>query len=316
MVNIIDILFRLILYLGIFAGIWLFLGRFFVSFIRQKRMGYRFSGSTAARPDNRFSAHIRLLIMMTTSRKGKDVVFYFLFFSVFLFITTFAVFSGLFGISIFFVLLSVLIGLLPYIYLRFRLKSIQLEGSYEAENLIAELTNMYKISDYNMLSAIDKTIENIEDSPLSKKALFILSLKIKDYKSRYELESAVDFFVSMFGTEWATLLGMSIFESIENGTDVSVSLDNILSNLKQIKDSIEKDKRANYEAFIMIKFVIPVVYVLSVITCIKYFGFTLSKFFYYQFYSALGLKFFIAIILLSIISFWSMYILSKPKFDF
>ena len=316
MVNIIDILLRLILYLGIFAGIWLFLGRFFVSFIRQKRMGYRFSGSTAARPDNRFSVHIRLLIMMVTSRKTKDVVFYFLFFSVFLFIITFAVFAGLFGISIFFVLLSVLIGLLPYIYLRFRLKSIQLEGSYEAENLIAELTNMYKISDYNMLSAIDKTIENIKGSPLSKKALFILSLKIKDYKSRYELESAVDFFVSMFGTEWATLLGMSIFESIENGTNVSVSLDDILSNLKQIKNSIEKDKRANYEAFTMVKFVIPVVYVLSVFTCIKYFGFTLSKFFYYQFYSALGLKFFIAIILLSIISFWSMYILSKPKFDF
>lgn len=316
MVNIIDILLRLILYLGIFAGIWLFLGRFFVSFIRQKSLSYRFSGSTAALPDNKFSAHIRLLIMMATSRKTKDVVFYFLFFSVFLFIITFAVFAGLFGISIFFVLLSVLIGLLPYIYLRFRLKSIQLEGSYEAENLIAELTNMYKISDYNMLSAIDKTIENIKGSPLSKKALFILSLKIKDYKSRYELESAVDFFVSMFGTEWATLLGMSIFESIENGTNVSVSLDDILSNLKQIKDSIEKDKRANYEAFTMVKFVIPVVYVLSVFTCIKYFGFTLSKFFYYQFYSALGLKFFIAIILLSIISFWSMYILSKPKFDF
>jgi hypothetical protein len=316
MVSIIDVLLRLILYLGIFAGIWLFLGRFFVSFIRQKSKGYRFSGSTEALPDNKFSAHIRLLIMMATSRKGKDVVFYFLFFSIFLFAATFTVFAGLFGISIFFVLLSAFIGLLPYIYLRFRLKNIQLEGSYEAENLIAELTNMYKISDFNMISAIDKTIENIKGSPLSKKALFILSLKIKDYKSKRELESAVDFFVSMFGTEWATLLGMSIFESIENGTNVSVSLDEILSNLKQIKDSIEKDKRANYEAFTMVKFVIPVVYVLSVFTCTKYFGFTLSKFFYYQFYSALGLKFFIAIILLSIISFWSMYILSKPKFDF
>lgn len=316
MVSIIDITLRLILYLGLLTGIWLFLGRFFVSFIRQKSMGYRFSGSTAARPDNKFAAHIRLLIMLTTSRKGKDVVFYFLFFSVFLFIITFAVFAGLFGISIFFVLLSIFIGLLPYIYLRFRLKRIQLEGSYEAENLIAELTNMYKISDFNMISAIDKTIENIKSSLLSKKALFILSLKIKDCKSKLELESAVDFFVSMFGTEWATLLGMSIFESITNGTNVSVSLDEILSNLKQIKDSIEKDKRANYEAFTMVKFVIPVVYVLSVFTCIKYFGFTLSKFFYYQFYSALGLKFFIAIVVLSIISFWSMYILSKPKFDF
>ena len=109
---------------------------------------------------------------------------------------------------------------------------------------------------------------------------------------------------------------MSILESISSGTNVSVSMDDILSNLKQIKDSIEKDKRANYEAFTMVKFVIPVVYVLSVFTCIKYFGFTLAKFFHYQFYTGLGVKFFIAIIVLSIISFWSMYILSKPKFDF
>jgi len=212
--------------------------------------------------------------------------------------------------------MSSLFGFLPYIYLRFRLKSLQLEGSYEAENLLSELTNMYKISDFNMASAIDKTIENIKNSPLSKKALFILSLKIKEYRSREELRSAVDFFVSIFGTEWATLLGMSIFESIASGTNVSVSLDEVLSNLKQIKSSIEKDKRANYEAFTMVKFVIPIVYILSVFTSVKYFGFTLGKFFHYQFYTGLGIKFFIVIFVLSVISFWAMRILSKPKFDF
>ena len=189
-------------------------------------------------------------------------------------------------------------------------------GSYEAENLLSELTNMYKISDFNMISAIDKTIGTIKNCPLSKKALFILSLKIKEYRSKEELQSAIDFFVAMFGTEWAALLGMSIFESILNGNNVSVSLDDILSNLKQIKDSIEKDKRANYEAFTMVKFVIPIIYVLSVFVCVKYFGFTLGKFFHYQFYTGLGIKFLITIIVLSIISFWSMYLLSKPKFDF
>ncbi|GAI13690.1 unnamed protein product, partial [marine sediment metagenome] len=66
--------------------------------------------------------------------------------------------------------MSSLIGFLPYIYLRFRLKSLQLQGSYEAENLLSELTNMYKISDFNMISAIDKTIGTIKNSPLSKKA--------------------------------------------------------------------------------------------------------------------------------------------------
>jgi hypothetical protein len=316
MANTFDMIVRIFMYFALLVGIWFFLGRYLVSFIRQKSKGYRFERKPTKKSDNKFTAHIRLLILLTTARKGKDVVFYFMFLSICLFAFSFSVFTGLFGVSIFFVLMSTLIGFLPYIYLRFRLKGMQLAGSYEAENLLGELTNMYKISDYSMISAIDKTIANIKNSPLSKKALFILSLKIKDYHSRQELQSAIDFFVAMFGTEWAQLLGMSIFESISSGSNVSVSLDEILSNLKQIKDSIEKDKRANYEAFTMVKFVIPIIYVLSVFICIKYFGFTLGKFFYYQFYTPLGIKFFIGIVVLSIISFWSMYLLSRPKFDF
>jgi len=312
----IDIIIRVLMYVLLLIGVWLFLGRYLVRFIREKNKVYRFKSRSSEKSDNKFTAHIRLLIRITTGREGKDSVFYFLFLSIFLFSISFIITSGLFGISIFFVLMSALIGLLPYIYLRFKLKSLQLAGSYEVENLLSELTSMYKISDFNMASAIDKTIETIKGSPLSKKALFILSVRIKDYKDRAELQSAVDFFVSMFGTEWAVLLGMSIFESVANGTNVSVSLDSILSNLKEIKSSIEKDKRANYEAFTMVKFVIPIVYILSVFTCVKYFGFTLGKFFYYQFNTVLGIKFFIAISVLSVISFWSMYILSRPKFDF
>jgi hypothetical protein len=316
MTGIIDIIVRTLMYIILLTGVWLFLGRYLLRFIRQKNKEYRFRSKLAGQPDNKFTGHIRLLIRITTGKGGKDSVFYFLFLSVCLFAVSLSLFTGLFGVSIFFILMSSLIGLLPYIYLRFRLKSLQLIGSYEAESLLSELTSMYKISDFNMISAIDKTVENIKNSPLSKKALFILSLKIKDYKSRKELQSAVDFFVAMFGTEWATLAGMSIFESIASGTNVSVSLDDILSNLKQIKSSIEKDKRSNYEAFTMVKFVIPIIYVLSVFTCVKYFGFTLGKFFYYQFNTGLGIKFFITIAVLSVISFWSMYILSKPKFDF
>jgi len=316
MAGIIDIIVRILMYAILTTGVWLTAGRNTLSFIRDLGKGYRYKDSATETDGSKFSTHIRFLIEVATGKKGKESVFYFIFLSVLLFSLSAAVFIGLFGVSVFFILISILIGILPYIYLRFKLKSVQLEGSYEAENLLGELTSMYKISDFNMISAIDKTIENIKEGSLSKKALFILSLKIKEYRGKEELQSAVDYFVSMFGTEWAELLGMSIFESIASGTNVSVSLDNILSNLKQIKSSIEKDKRANYEAYTMVKFIVPVVYILSVFTCVKYFGFTLARFFYYQFNTALGIKFFTATIVLSLVGFWAMHILSRPKFDF
>lgn len=316
MIGTADIVIRVFLYIMILTGIWLFLGRYILHFFKRENKKYRFGLKPVRQVDNKFKAHIRLLLLLTLGRKDENSIFYFLFLSIFLFFIFLSVFTGLFGISIFFVLMSMLAGFLPYIFLRFRLKSLQLQGSYEAVNLISELTNMYKISSFNMSSAIDKTIGNIKDSPLSKKTLFHLSLKVKEYKGKEELQSTIDDFVAAFDTEWATLLGMNIFESILNGTNVSVSLDDILSNLKQVKSSIEKDKRANYEAFTMVKFVIPVVYILSVFTAVKFFGFTIGRFFYYQFNTSLGIKLFITIVVLMVFSFCVMYLLSKPKFDY
>jgi len=316
MIGTADIVIRVFLYVMILTGIWLFLGKYILRFFKRENKKYRFGVKPVRQVDNKFKAHIRLLLLLTLGRKDENSIFYFLFLSIFLFFIFLSVFTGLFGISIFFILMSMLAGFLPYIFLRFRLKSLQLQGSYEAVNLISELTNMYKISSFNMSSAIDKTIGNIKDSPLSKKALFHLSLNVKEYKGKEELQSTIDDFVAAFDTEWATLLGMNIFESILNGTNVSVSLDDILSNLKQVKSSIEKDKRANYEAFTMVKFVIPVVYILSVFTAVKFFGFTIGRFFYYQFNTGLGIKLFITIIVLMVFSFCVMFVLSKPKFDY
>lgn len=316
MTNTADILVRVFLYAVLITGIWLSMGRFLVGFFIRQKKSSRFKSNSTGGADNKFMGHIVFLIRITTGKRKKNVFSYFLFLSIFLFLTSLSVFASLFGVSIFFIIISIIVGFLPYIYLRFRYKSLQLVGSYEAVNLVSELTNNYKISNFNMGEAIDKTIGSIKNSPLSKRALFHLSLKIKDHKSKEELQSAIDDFVAATGTEWATLLGMNIFESILSGTNVTVALDNILMNLKGIKDSIEKDKRSNYEAFTMVKFVIPIVYVLSVFTAVKFFGFTIGKFFYYQFNTGLGIKFFISIIVLSIISFWVMHVLSKPKFDY
>jgi len=316
MSNIVDTVIRVFLYIMILTGILLFAGRYLPGVAGRKNRRFRFGNKPGRKPDSKFKAHIRLLLLLTLGRSDENSISYFLFLSVFLIFVFLSVFTGLFGVSIFFVLMSTFVGLLPYIFLRFRLKSLQLRGSYEAEILLSELNNNYKISSFNMNSAIDKTIGTIKDSPISKKALFHLSLKIKEYRGSEELQAAVDGFVSAFDTEWATLLGMSVFESIASGTNVSVSLDDILASLKQVKSSVEKDKRANWEAFTMVKFIIPVVYILTVFLAVKYFGFTMGKFFYFQFNTALGIKLFIAIVVLSIISFCAMYVLSKPKFDY
>ena len=314
--KLVDVIIKVLIYSILFAGIWFSVGRYVKGALKRNRYSNRLNNRNKYKKDSKFTTHISLLIFLTLNKKGKNYVYIFILLSIILFFISFYIFFSLFGASIFFILISAFLGMLPYIVLRLRFSNLQLEGSYEAETLIAELNNMYKISSLNMAEAIDKTIDSLKDCPHSRRAMFHLSIAIRQYRSKDELQSAVDSFVASTGTEWARILGTSIFESIAGGTNVSIALDGILSELKEIKSIIEKDKRANNEAFTMVKFVIPVVYILSIYAAVKFFGFTISKFFYYQFSTALGIKFFITIIALSILSYGAMFILKKPKFDY
>ncbi len=316
MTRLIEIAIKVIVYALFFTGIWLFLGKYLLRFFKRSSRYYRSGKDDNGKKDSRLISHLRQLLFITMGKGKKNNAYIFILVSAFIFLSSFLILFYFFGTGTFFILVSALLGTLPYIILHTRLASLQLEGSYEAEALISELTNMYRINSLNMAEAIDKTILSLTDCPHSKRALFSLSIAIKEYRSLEDLQYGIDSFVASTGTEWARLLGMNIFESVANGTDVSAALDDILSELKEIKSIIERDRRANNEAFTMVKFVIPAVYILSIYGANKFFGFTLQKFFNYQFTTDLGIKFFVAIIVLTILSFGAMFILGKPKFDY
>ena len=212
-------------------------------------------------------------------------------------------------------LFALLLGLLPYMAMRVRLIVIRIEGSYEAEDLVTELNNQYKICNLNMVESIDCTLPKLKNCRYTQKALFRLSMSIKEYKSEEQLDNIIKEFVYSVDTEWAALLGINIKIAVSDGRDVRPSLDDILVELKQIKEVLEKDKRNNNEAFSMIKFIVPAVYVLSIFVAINFFGFTLNKFFDYQFRTDIGLKFALLTFTSMVINYVVSYLMSKPKYD-
>ena len=315
MTGLIDLGIKFIFCVLFIVGAWLYIKRFFLGYVK-RNIRYDRPKDNKDVKDNKLIAHLKLMLFISFGHDKPNGLFVFMFISIMLFFVSLSIFLILFGRSTFFMLISLFISAIPYIFLKIRVTSIQRQGSYEAETLVSELINQYKINNLNMIAAIDNTIFIIKDCPHSKKALFNLSLVIKDYGNDEKLNNAIDNFVASTNTEWAKLLGMNILESISNGTDISVSLDSILSELKEIKSIIEKDRRSNNEAFNMVKFIIPGVYILSPIVANRIFGFTYRKFFDYQFGSELGIRIFIIFIIFTAISSVIMFILSKPKFDY
>lgn len=320
MTNLIDILIQLIGYSIFLFGIWLLVNPLILPSVKRAIQFSRFrvaiKNNITKKPSNKFIEHIEMIIHVVLNNNYHGAAYTFLVLSISLFLVTFFLLvmrNQSLGVVFLF---SLLLGLLPYTILRVRLIRIRIEGSYEAEGLIAELNNQYKICNLNMIEAIDKTLAQIKSFHYSQRALFRLSMSVKEYKTEQELDNIIREFVYSIDTEWATLLGINIKIAVSDGRDVRISLIDILEELKQIKEILEKDKRGNSESFSMIRFMVPAVYVLSIFVAINFFGFSLKKFIDYQFRTDLGLKFALVTFASMIINYIVFYLTRKPKYDF
>jgi hypothetical protein len=311
---------KIILYAGCFLGLWIFVAPLVIPSIKNEFYNYRFRRTLRdigkKRRKNWFINHIEMIINSVFGIKTTFAVVTFFQVSAALFVIVFILLNakGMSLTSKFF--FSIVAGVLPYLILRIMLINIRLSSSYEGITLVTELSNQYKICNLNMVTAIEQTAKFLKNSPYSKKALFRLSLALKEYRSESELDVIIRDFVYTMGTEWAAQLGINIFLSVLDGTDVRASLTDIIDELKQIKEVIEKDKRENNESFIMILFFTPVLYFLSLYGATKFFGFSLSKLFAYQILNPMGFQFFLMSIGSMILNVVILLLIRKPKYDF
>jgi len=166
-----------------------------------------------------------------------------------------------------------------------------------------------------MIQAIENCAIRDDIGGYSKRNLYRLSLELKAYHSEEDLDAAIEQFVYSYNTEWAGLLGINIKIAIHRGTNVSSGLEDILKKLKDIREQIETSKRYNNEAFTMIRFLLVPLYLASIYFAMNTFGFTIKKFFEYQFLNPIGLRMAIMTLMSVLTSFIALMIIRKPKYD-
>ncbi len=210
---------------------------------------------------------------------------------------------------------TLLVIIVPLAYLRTKLYTIRIESSYEGEFLISELMNQYKINHYNMIEALDHTVVHLKNTPRVKALLFSLSLQVKAYRDEAHLDDILETFNYMVDTQWSRMLINNIRLSIHEGLNVTSGLADIQDELRHAKKSYEKSERSTTEGFVMVKFLIPGLYGLTIFLAIRLFGFTLIKFIHYQFLTPTGLRLIMICSGLYFLNLFIMLLFKKRKFD-
>ena len=187
---------------------------------------------------------------------------------------------------------AALTACMPYGLLRLRLQRMRVESSREGEILLTELLNNYKINYKNMQHAIENTAKSIEDAPNSRKLLCNLSKGLNTAGSNKRIYELLNEFRLSIKTSWANILVDNMYFALVSGMEVTEALTDLTETIKQARKVDEYARRENTEAGLILKYLAPVSYFMTVAGGIWYFGLTPEKFLLYQFRTEAGLTWF------------------------
>ena len=210
---------------------------------------------------------------------------------------------------------GIFLSLLPYSFLQVRLHEQRVERSKEGDILVQELLNQYQMNDYNMQTAIEKTSVSLEGAPLGKRLYLQLAKGLQQAVTKREVEDLLVTFRYAFDTTWGNILASNIFFAHLYGVRVDGSLHDLLRCMTQSRKAMEYGRRENHEAKLMLLYLAPVSYLLSIFFACRYFDFTIAKFFQHQLANALGLQWFCYMICCYVISLLIHRFLAKEKMD-
>ena len=203
----------------------------------------------------------------------------------------------------------------PYLALRMQLNRRRVKASREGDVMVRELLCNYKIHGSNMKEAIEVTARTLENAPHAKRLLYDLANGFNRAYTRRAIEKELEQFRYSLGTAWGAALAQIIgFAEIE-GWKVTNALEDLSRSLMRSRQIVEHSKRENHEAQLMLRYLVPVSYGLSVLCACRFFGFTLKRFLQYQFATEAGLRWFLIVAVLYTFGILLGELLGKEKMD-
>ncbi len=247
-----------------------------------------FAEQTVPSTDGRLTHHIKLLLQLTLgigSEKGLRV---------------FGVLCGCCGglvilllghrVSMRLALSAALLAMVfPYAGLQLMLQQKRNAASREGEILLTELLENYKICQFHMRDAIELTAQTMEEAPNARRLLFSLSKGLNRGLDDAQTRRMLEEFRLSIHTSWANILTANLSFALLSAAEITEALQDLTETMVQARKVDEYAKRENQEAGMMLRWLAPVCYLLTVIGGIFCFRLSPGQFLHYQLETQMGL---------------------------
>lgn len=207
-------------------------------------------------------------------------------------------------------------GVLPILILKIKIETIRRKSSYEGEKLIGNFLSQYRISGFNIYEAMEKVVENYNDTKVSNRLLMRLLLELRATGNPQQIEKACNSFAYAVNTNWGRMLSYNISLAAESGINISSAVEDILIQLREARTLVEERKRLNAEALRMLVYLVPFMYLGTIFLSVTVIDMSLRDFLHNQFFSSQGFSMLLAIIFMLLINIVIIESVNNQRFDY
>lgn len=212
--------------------------------------------------------------------------------------------------------LAISIAATPYMILRIKFEGIRRKSSFEGEMLISNFLNQYRIVNFNVCEALEKLLEESKNTKASNPFILKMLLELRNTGNPREIKNAVNRFANVINTNWSRMFAYNIQLAVEKGINVSLAIEDILMQLRDARTIFEERKRLNSEAIRIVVYMIPFLYVFTIVISLKYIGISLQTFLKNQLFTKEGFLFFTVSGVMFLMNIVLMEMVSRQKFDY
>jgi len=214
------------------------------------------------------------------------------------------------------VISGIIVALFPYLIIRIRLENIRKKSSFEGEAFIGEFLAQYRICRYNVFETMAKMAEEKNKAEtcvgLIRRILFLTRNSIQESA----VKEATGSFSYAINTNWARMFAYNLKTAIITGENVSLAVEDVFLQLREARTLGEERIRMNAEATRIVIFLIPVMYIATVLISVKYVGLSWTEYFHNQFGTPEGFMLLLVIIVMFLINIIIIEVVNNQRFDF
>lgn len=212
--------------------------------------------------------------------------------------------------------IGLIMGTLPTLILKIKIETIRRKSSYEGERLMVNFLSEYRLSGFNIYETMESVVKNYKDIKVSNRLLFKLLLELRATGNPLQMEKACTVFSYAVNTNWGRMLAYNIGLAAESGMNVYNALEDILIQLREARTLVEERKRMNAEAVRMLIYLVPFLYIGTILISINIIGLSFQDFFVHQFFSSQGFILFLAIVFMLLINIGIIESINNQRFDY